>query len=254
VLANPDRRPARLHGGLVFLIALITGVVGCFLGCFTGDYLTDLYRMPNMEGGRAYFVLFLCAPLGIVAGFIIGLVVALRTGAAGFVGFCKVQGLAILAAIGLATVVTALFWIGADKPPSIAGKSLTLNFELRVPSTLAFPEDPMNSNIYAMLYSKDRENCRAEIDLKSIRKEEGSVIIPGTVGITSHSSERSLMASIGNETGGSQFIPVNLPAAPEKEDKAWSDWIRATQWADLSPIAEEPKKMSLRYRVQTVTQ
>jgi hypothetical protein len=60
-----------------------------------------------------------------------------------------------------------------------------------------------------------------------------------------------VLASIGNEPGGSQFIELRIPPAPRKEDEAWSDWIFATQRADLSPVSE-PERMALRYRVRPV--
>jgi hypothetical protein len=42
---------------------------------------------------------------------------------------------------------------------------------------------------------------------------------------------------------------LRIPPAPGKEDETWSDWIFATQRADLSPVSE-PERMALRYRVR----
>jgi hypothetical protein len=58
--------------------------------------------------------------------------------------------------------------------------------------------------------------------------------------------------NIGNEPFASQFIELKIPPAPRKEDQGWSDWIFATQRADLSPVSE-PEQMALRYRVRPVT-
>lgn len=198
-------------------------------------------------------VIFLCVPLGLLAGFITGLIVGLCTAATGFGGFLKVQGLSLASLIGLGAIVTGLFWIGADKPPVIGGKTLTLDFELRVPPGVAFPAEPAYSNVHASLYANDRDNRVAEIDFHSIRREGDNVIAPGTAPLMSHSSNRSLLAQIEGESGSSQFIPVKLPPSPRKADEAWSDWIVADEQADLSPIPE-PQRMAVRYRVRPISE
>jgi MFS family permease len=246
-----DQPSRRMRGLLVFLIALLTSVAGCVLGLFAGDYLTQLYHVSNMEGQRGYMIVFLCAPLGMVAGFVVGLVVALRlrNRRSGFIGFISAQGLAVLAACVLAGIVTGLLFLAADKPPTIDGRRLTLDFELRVPPAVQLPGEFTDSTVHASLYAKGRENRLAELELKSIRNRDGFIIIPGTVALTSHSATRELFASVGNAPNGSQFIKLRLPASPKKEHQSWSDWIDATEYAGLSPVPE-PERISARYRVR----
>ena len=55
------------------LIALGTALAGGILAVFVGDYLTKLAHVPEMEGQRGMTVFFLCVPLGIIAGLVIGL-------------------------------------------------------------------------------------------------------------------------------------------------------------------------------------
>src|SRR4030095_12709058 len=55
-------------------IALFTAFVGCVLAFFVGDYLTRLAHVPEMEGQRGMTIVFLCAPLGMLAGFVIWIV------------------------------------------------------------------------------------------------------------------------------------------------------------------------------------
>jgi MFS family permease len=232
-----------------FAVGLITAVAGMFLAIFASDYLTRLYHVSDMEGQRGMTVIFLFAPLGIIVGFVVGIVVALRARWPGFIGFVKTQGLSILVTIALATVVSGLFWVAADKPPKINGNNLTLDFELKVPPAIRVPSESTPNNIYASLYASNRDNRLAILDFKSIARPDGYVIIPGTAELMSHSADRELLASMGNETGASQFIHLNLPAAPRKEDETWSQWILATQRADLSPVPE-PERIAVRYRVR----
>jgi hypothetical protein len=42
---------------------------------------------------------------------------------------------------------------------------------------------------------------------------------------------------------------LKIPSSPRKEDETWSDWIFATQRADLTSVPEM-ERMALRYRVQ----
>jgi MFS family permease len=235
-----------------FAIGGITAVVGMFLAIFASDYLTRLYRVSDMEGQRGMAVIFLFAPLGLVIGFVIGVIAALRTRWSGFVGFIKTQGLSILIVIATAVAVSGLLWLGADKPPKIDGKELVLEFELKIPPAIQIPEELNDYTIRASLYADNKDNRYASIDLKSMTKQDGYVVIAGTTALMSHSANRSLFASIGNEPGGSQFIDLRtLPAAPRKENETWSDWILATQRADLTPVPE-PERIAVRYRVRSV--
>lgn len=231
-------------------IGVITAVVGVFLAIFASDYLTRLYHVSDMEGQRSMAVIFLFAPLGLVVGFLIGVIAALRTRWSGLVGFIKTQGLSILIMIAIAAAVSGLLWLGADKPPKIDGKEIVLEFDLKIPPTIQIPKELNDYTIRASLYADNKENRYADIDLKSIRKQDSYVIVSGTVALMSHSANRSLFASIGNEPGASQFIDLEtLPAAPRKENEIWSDWILATQRADLSPVPE-PERIAVRYRVR----
>ena len=233
-----------------FAIGVITAVVGMFLAIFASDYLTRLYHVSDMEGQRGMAVIFLFAPLGLIAGFLIGVIAALRTRWAGFVGFIKTQGLSILIVIATGGAVSGVLWLGADKPPKIGGKELMLEFELKIPLAIQIPAELNDDTIRASLYVDNRENRHASIDLKSMTKQDSYLIVSGTVELMSHSANRSLFASIGNEAGASQFIDLrNLPAAPRKENETWSDWTPATQRADLSPVPE-PERIAVRYRVR----
>src|SRR5438552_11342903 len=156
-----------------FAIALITAVVGMFPAVFASDYLTRLYHVSDMEGQRGMTAIFLFAPLGIIVGFLIGLITALRTRWPGFIGFLKTQALSILVTIALATVVSGLCWVAADKPPKIDGNNLALDFELKIPPTIRVPSESTPNNIYASLYASNRDNRSTILDFKSIARPDG---------------------------------------------------------------------------------
>src|SRR6266478_3948384 len=105
-----------------FFVALLTAVVGCVLALFVGDYLTRLAHIPEMEGQRGMTIIFLCAPLGILAGLIIGVVASILVRRQGVAGFFVAQGWALLVACLVAGLVFGIPYLLSDKPPRIDGK------------------------------------------------------------------------------------------------------------------------------------
>jgi hypothetical protein len=233
------------------LVALLTAFVGCLLAFFVGDYLTRLAHVPEMEGQRGMTIFFPCVPLGIFAGLVIGISSAIAVRRQGLAGFLVAQGWSLLIICGLAGLLAGVPYLLSDKPPTIDGKHLELQFELRAPATFKIPDQPDGYSIRVSLYADNRQNQYAFIDWNGITKDAEHATVPGHVPLLTHSKTRSLLASIGNEPGASQFIELRIPPAPRKEDQTWSDWIFATQRADLSLVSEH-ERMALRYRVRPV--
>jgi MFS family permease len=233
----------------VIVIALLTAVAGGVLSVVASLYLTELYHVSDFEGGRGMLIFFALAPLGLIVGFIIGLVAALRSRAAGFGGFAKAQGIALGIAIALTIIVSGILYLAADHPPKLDGKTLALEFEIKLPPTLKLPPQPSELTLHASLYANDRDNRYAELDYSKIGDRDGYTIIPGKASLLSQTFNRDLLVSVDGEGGASQFIKLKLRAKPRQEDEQWSDWITATERADLSPIPEE-QRMAVRYRVQ----
>ena len=236
-----------------FLVALLTAFVGCVLAFFVGDYLTRLAHVPEMEGQRGMTVVFLCAPLGILAGLVIGIVSAILVRRPGLSGFLIAQSWSLLIVCGIASLLAGISYLVSDKPPRIDGKRVELQFEIRVPATFKVPEQPDGYGIRVSLYTDNQESRVAFIDWQSITKDAEHATIPGNVPLLTHSKTRSLFASIGNQPGAGQFIELKILPAPRKEDEALSDWIFATQRTDLSPVPEQ-ERFAARYRVSPVDQ
>jgi hypothetical protein len=234
-----------------FFVALLTAVAGCVLAFFVGDYLTRLAHVPEMEGQRGMTVIFLCVPLGTLAGLIIGIISSILVQRQGPAGFLIAQGWSLLIACGLAGLLMGVPYVLPDKLPRIGGKRLELQFELHAPAAFQIPDQPDGYSIRVSLYTDNQQSRFAFIDWSAITKDAEHITIPGNVPLLTHSETRSLLASIGNEPSGSQFIELKIPRAPTKQDETWSEWISAAQRADLSPVPE-PERFAARYRVRTV--
>jgi hypothetical protein len=194
-------------------------------------------------------IFFALAPLGLIVGFIIGLVIALRSRGTGFGGFAKAQGIALGIAIGLAAVVSDILYLAADHPPKLDGKALALEFELKIPPALKLPAQPDEQTLHASLYANNRDNGYALLNYDKIATRDGYVFVPGKASLLSQTFNRDLLVLIEGDGGAGQFIKLKLRAKPRKEDEAWSDWITATERADLSPVPEL-ERIAVRYRVQ----
>jgi len=234
-----------------FFVALLTAIVGCLLAFFVGDYLTKLAHVPEMEGQQGMTIIFLCVPLGILAGLVIGIISSILVRRQGPAGFVIAQGWSLLIVCGLAGLLVGVPYVLSDKPPKIDGKFLTLDFEVRVPPSVQLPGEMHDYTVSVSLYTNGTQTRVAQIDPRSIKKDSTGATLSGSVPILSHAASRQLFPSIANTEHGSQFIPLDLPAAPRKENETWSDWIFATQYADETP-ATGSDRMSARYRIQPV--
>jgi MFS family permease len=233
----------------VIAIALLTAIAGAVLSITASLFLTELYHVSNFEGGRGMLIFFALAPLGFIVGLIIGLIVALLSRGTGFSGFAKALGVALAVTIGLAAIVSGTLYLAADHPPTLDGKSLALEFEVKIPATLKLPAQPSVETLHASLYANDRDNRYALLDYDKITTRDGFVFVPGKASLLSQTLTRDLLVSIETEGGASQFIKLKLRAKPTKEDEAWSDWMTATERADLSPVPDG-ERIAVRYRVQ----
>src|SRR5438034_9392153 len=118
-----------------FFVALLTAVVGCVLAFFVGDYLTKLAHVPEMEGQRGMTVIFLCVPLGILAGLVVGSVSSILVRRQGPAGFLIAQGWSLLIVCGLAGLLVGVPYLLSDKPPSIDCRRVELECQSRAPAT-----------------------------------------------------------------------------------------------------------------------
>src|SRR5438552_10699376 len=218
-------------------IALLTAIAGAILSIVASLYLTELYHVSDFEGGRGMLIFFALAPLGFIVGSIVGLIVALLRREIGFGGFVKAQGIALGITISLGAVISGVLYLAADHPPTLDGKSLALEFELKIPPTLKLATQPSMQNLHASLYANDRDNRYALLEYDKIATRDGHVVVPGKASLLSQTFNRDLLVSIDSEGGASQFIKLKLRAKPTKEDEEWSDWMTATERANLTPVA-----------------
>jgi hypothetical protein len=132
-------------------------------------------------------VFFLCVPLGILAGLVIGVIVSILVQRQGSVGFLIALAWSLLIVCGVAGLLGGVPYLPSDKPPQIDGKRLELEFELRAPATLKIPAQPDGYSIRVSLYTDNRQSDFAFIDWNGITKNAKHVTVPGNVRLLTHS-------------------------------------------------------------------
>jgi len=232
-------------------IALCTALVGCILAFFCRRLFGAARPCPG--NGRAagddhhFSVRAAWHPGGFGYRDRLGHL----SSAGGVFRLSHCAGLVASVVCSLAGLLFGVPYLLSDKTPRIDGKQLELQFEFRAPSTVKIPDQPDGYSIRASLYLDNRQSEFAFIDWDAITENAEQVTIPGRIALLTHSKSRSLLASIGNAEEASQFIELKLPPSPRKEDETWSDWISATQRADLTPVPKL-ERFAIRYRVQPV--
>jgi hypothetical protein len=78
-------------------------------------------------------IFFVCVPLTIIAGLVIGIISSVVVQRRGSAGFLMAQGWALLILCVLASLLGGLPYPRSDKPPRLDAKRLDVQFELRAP-------------------------------------------------------------------------------------------------------------------------
>ena len=216
------------------LTAFLSGVCGAVAAFVAADVGTRAQGVSSFEGERSYLIVFVLVPLGFVLGVGVGAVVAYVARSRGLAGLARQAGLAVLITCALIGAMGGLAVLAVDHPPTIEGRALFLDFEVRVPAARP-PEDL--AGFTASLSGTSSDNRFADLGLDKIETRDGYRVIPGSASINSHSDQRTLL--IGPSGWQSQVFDVKLPFAPRKQDQAWSQWIPPRSHLDGIPCVSK---------------
>ncbi|HTE05404.1 MAG TPA: hypothetical protein VK824_04340, partial [Planctomycetota bacterium] len=231
-------------------VALLSGALGLVTGGVVMNACVRWYRISGFEGKSGYAVAAV-ALLGGVAGAVIGLVTARTLAGEGLSGFGKGVGASWAIVLAIAALATGIAWALADIPPTIDGRELLLEVEIKLPADVTMSPAKGEGESYLMLGSvvnhTQRRSERGELRPMDARLDGGRWVVPGTVPIYTTRGLRSLGIQLNGEPVSGFLIP--LPARPGKEFAAWSDW------GPRPPADNEPwpdSKLSYRFRVMPI--
>ena len=225
-------------------------VAGLFLGGFLGTLCVDWYRISSFEGGSGYFVL-LFALLGAIIGFFVGLVAGIIASKASRLRFLKGLGIGLGSACALTGVITALCWVFADHAPTIDGRELVLDVELRTPEGAAQPaaQEFFKPSLGLLRSGASKSAGYGQFDLEASKRELERWIVPGQCSLVTSTGGRSIW--VAWNTNESLYFSIPLPGRPGKGDMEWCEWRNASAvLRDLKWTNAPPGSFAVRYRVQ----
>lgn len=232
------------------LIGLITAIVTAVAGAFAADRGMGWHGVSDFEGQRGMTMVFVFVPLCLVVGMVTGTWVARSGPPVGFVDGLSRLGLSLAISLGLVVATLGVAWVSADHAPSIDGKPLTLQWEMRLPP--GYPvRDSLEANEFRVgLVASSSDRAFTTVDFAGVTRDGDTIVVRGEGPINS-TGMRSLSANHGafGANQPSQFVELPLRPSPRREDMEWSEWLEMRRYMDLSevPAAE---RVRVRYRVQ----
>lgn len=236
---------------LSLVVALLTAVAGCLGAGFLADVCVGWYRISSREGGSGYFILFM-GLLGLVAGFVVGLICARVVAASAQPGFLKALGLGLGASAGLLAVIAALAWLAADFPPRLEGRLLVVEAEVRLPPGRPRPVVG-EGELYSWHVTLTADGPGRRQSLEPLRTRDAALLegrwsLPTTLDLDTTDPGKSLGVKLGGDTQ-TQYFRMTLPGRPTRRDFEWSPWLTQATWGDLTPVPAA-EACQVRYRAQ----
>lgn len=231
-------------------VGIITAIVATFASGFVASLAVDWYRISSFEGGAGFFVVFM-ALVGLLAGFVIGLVVSRVTAARANPGFVKALGVSCGVVAAILGVIAGTARLLADVPPEIDGEPLFLQIELRWPANGGPDPASLEGAAYTRLGTSNGSTVRREEDgplfVNDAHAIDGRLVVPGAVSVFTSRGQRVLRLGVG-ETQFAAFA-VPLPGHPSDEQRTWSDWLPHGRSGEAPP-----DQFSYRFRVIKVSE
>lgn len=197
-------------------------------------------------------IVFIFMPLALASGFLIGLITARWGKGAGirewFQRLLKALGISGL----IIAAVTCVAWTTAMHAPTIKGRELKLEYEVRLPSGFPIQSDFENNEFRVGLTASADDRSYTEIDFAHIESRDGFVVVPGSAHLNSKSSDRTISVTYGpfdRESKAAQFIDIPLSPSPSEKDFEWSPWLGKAKGYKLSDVPVE-MSFQVRYRIR----
>ena len=229
-----------------FAIAVLTSVVAMVGTAIVAGLGAAWYRMSSFEGASGFFVIGM-AFVGLIAGFVIGLVVSRVEARRAQPRVARALGVSCAAVAVILAIIAAASWTLADIPPEIDGEELFLLAEIRWPALGAAAPDAMSGTPYLRLGALSGSTVRrlenGLLFVEDARKEDGRWIVPGVVPIFTRRGGRLLDVGAGEKSFAGFLVP--LPNYPRDKQRQWSAWLPAARPGDPAL----PDQFTYRFKV-----
>ena len=236
---------------LCVLVAALSAVVGLVCGGVLAEFSVRWLRIHGGQGNAAYFTVMMAllgAGIGLVVGMIAAGILSPRNGA----GFGRALGASSGVLVFVTLVSLGVCRLFAHVPPTIDGRRLSLEVEVRLPTGATVPKTGSDGagfvQLHAMLGSSSRHVSVGALDPEHARQENGRWIVPASLVVESSLGSRKLVIE-RSSTGPKEEFTLPLPPSPRRGHLQWSGWLPASE--GQSPEAADAR-LSYRFRVQMV--
>lgn len=234
---------------LSLLVGLLSAAAGCLCAGFVASLCVRWYRISSFEGGSGYFVVFM-GLFGLIAGFVLGVVWSRFLVSATEPWFARAAGAALGTVAGLALVVGFFCWLAADLPPTLAGRDLELNVEVRFPAGFKLPPAENRERASVAVYLvQGRSQPSARPEFLESRPKNEPLVATVTVPLRTSASQKFLSFHIDQENDF--LFPLRFGSRPGKKDLEWSAWVESA-WDAGKERPPEAERVYMRYRVALV--
>ena len=227
-------------------VATLSGVLALIGTGFVAALAVEWYHVSSFEGASGYFVVGM-AVLGLMAGCLIGLVIARIEARAAQPRFIKALGVSAATVSVILAVIAGTSWMLADIPPQIGGENLFMLVEVRWPAAGGVAPDALQSapflRIGATRGSVVRRLEPGVAFVEDARQEDGRWIVPGAVPVFTSRGGRVLDFGAGENIIAGFIVP--LPKYPREPQRRWSPWYPVARPGD-PPL---PDQYAYRFRV-----
>jgi len=234
---------------MTYLKAFLAGILGVAVGGALGAGLASLLApalgITDFEGAAGYFVVFVGGPVGALLGFVLGAAFVLRR--AGHRGFGAIGGrlvllLACVVVLGAATL--GAFWL---MRPIVNpdGPAPQLVFEIRLPPGAEPP--PADRDAVELQTSRNRMPAR----LTGTRREDGRMVLAGSVEMYYRTSQRTLVLTMPDRTDVLFDIRLGRSPAHAPSFTPWqnADHVAPSGKAEIRR-ATPADRYEIRYRTE----
>jgi hypothetical protein len=234
---------------VALLVAFINGIAGALLCLPVAFWGMEIHHASHFEGSSDFGVAFIWMPLAAIIGFLVGFGISFSTRRRGFPGYAYRQGIALLAIAGLIALGGGIAYATADHPraPTIDGKQLVLEIELRVPANGRTIEQLQAVGFAARVDAEHDYAPDSSLDWSRAVRTDEFITVPIWAALHSETNAREIAVWDAHESW--HTFKVAAPAAPQKIDEQWSDWI-----VSVSPDTDKKERQVLechaRYRVR----
>ena len=235
---------------MIYLLAVIAGLIAAVIGWFISGviavWIAGLYGMSDFEGGRGMFAFLFVGPLGGLVSMVVAawLVVRLGKGPAPLLAHVGRTGVVLGAIVAVVAAGIALRLYSIDTYSSEAPPML--EFEVRVPATLAVPP---RAEVSVELHTDKNVGTGQLYDDWSQR--DGHHVINGGVQLAFKTRSRILVVAFPSQPTRLFRLPL---ARDPSSTGALSDWHHADHLD--APGEGQPRRappddpVEVRYRVR----